>query len=377
MTEQIKRKTRRRGNGEGSIFQRADGRWVARLAIGYDHDGKRLRKTVYGHTKREVQDELNRLQHRKSTGTLAATTKVTVGQYLDRWLEDVARLTVGPSTHQRYAELVKVHIKPRIGGVRLHRLTAGDVQGVYSAMEQAGSSPRTRQFVHAVLRKALANAVRWGLVVRNVCEQVDAPRVPKRTMDVFTPAQATAFLAASATDRLAAMYVLAVTVGMRQGELFALQWEDVDLDAGRLSVRHTLYNGTLGPPKTKASKRRIELPAMAVEALWAHKRAMLAEGFAGVPFVFCNTTGGLLHRPNVRRSYKEILKTAGLPSIRFHDMRHTAATLMLSGNINAKVVQETLGHASIKTTLDSYSHVLPTMQREAANVMDRLLKVAT
>jgi integrase len=370
-----KRKSKRRGNGEGSIFQRGDGRWVAKLTVGYDDAGKRLRKTVYGLTKKEVQDELTRLQHRKSTGTLTATSKVTVGQYLDRWLCDVARLTVRASTHRRYTELVKLHVKPRIGGVRLHRLTASDVQGVYSAMEQAGLSPRTRQFVHAVLRKALSNAVRWGLVVRNVSEQVDPPRPTKPEMHTLDSAQAAAFLAAAASDRLSAMYVLAVTVGMRQGELFALQWSDVDLDAGRLSVRYTLDNGKLGPPKTKASQRRIELPKIAVDALWAHKRAMLAEGFAGVPFVFCNTTGGLLHRPNVRRTFNAILKTAGLPAIRFHDLRHTAATLMLAANINAKVVQETLGHASIKTTIDLYSHVLPTMQREAANTMDRLLAV--
>src|SRR4051794_5461360 len=138
MASNNKRSTRRRGYGEGSIFQRNDGRWVARIAAGYDGDGKRLRRTVYGKTKKEVQDELTKLQHRKSTGTLAATSKVTVGQYVDRWLDDVVRLTVRRSTHSRYAQLVKNHVKPRIGGVRLQRLTAGDVQGIYSAMEQAG-----------------------------------------------------------------------------------------------------------------------------------------------------------------------------------------------------------------------------------------------
>jgi integrase len=266
---------------------------------------------------------LHKLQQRKSTGTLAETSKVTVGQYLDRWLDDVARLTVRESTHRRYAELLRLHVKPRIGGVRLHRLTAGDVQGVYSTMEANGLSPRTRKFAHAVLRKALSNAVRCGLVVRNVCELIDPPRAPKPAMQVLTAAQTTAFLQAAEKDRLSAMYVLAVTVGMRQGELFALQWSDVDLEKGWLSVQHTLHDRKLGPPKTAKSRRRIELPDMAVEALWGHKAAMLAEGYAGCPFVFCNTAGGLLHRPNVRRSFNAMLKAAGLPAIRFHDLRHT------------------------------------------------------
>jgi integrase len=374
--EKIKRTTKRRGNGEGSIFQRADGRWVATIAVGYDHAGKRRRKTVYGHTKREVQDELNRLQQRKSTGALTATSKVTVAQYLDRWLQDVARLTVRNSTFRRYSELLKLHVKPRIGGVRLHRLTAGDVQAIYSEMEGAGLSPRTRQFVHTVLRKALDNAVRWGLVIRNVCAQVTPPRVPKATMQVLTPSQASAFLKAAEGDRLYAMYVLALAVGMRQGELMGLQWPDVDLDAGWLSIAHTLADdGTLGEPKTTKSRRRIELPAIAVEALWSHKRQSLAEGIAGSPFVFCDSQGGPLRRQNVqRRSFRSILKAAELPTIRFHDLRHTAATLMLTDGIHPKVVQEVLGHATIAITLDTYSHVLPSMQRDAADRMNRMLK---
>jgi integrase len=378
MSEEKQRNTKRRGNGEGSIFQRDDGRWAATLAVGYDDSGKRLRKTVYGNTKKEVQDELAKLQHRKSTGVLTNASKVTVGQYLDRWLDDVARLTVKASTHRRYAELVRLHVKPRIGGVRLHRLTAGDVQGVYSAMEQAGLAPRTRQFVHAVIRKALSNAVRWGLLVRNVCEQVSAPRAPKPTMRVLTMEQAAAFLAAAGKDRLSAMYVLALTVGMRQGEMLGLQWADVDLKAGRLSVTHTMTDtGELTEPKTAKSRRLVELPAMAVEALWSHKRAMLAEGNAASPFVFCDTQGGYLRRQNVlRRSFRPILKAAELPTIRFHDLRHTAATLMLAEGIHAKVVQEVLGHSTIAITLDTYSHVLPSMQRDAADRVNRLLTAA-
>lgn len=390
--EKEKRKSKRRGNGEGSIFQRADGRWVAKIAVGYDNSGKRLRKTVYGHTKKEVQDELTKLLHRKSTGALAATSRVSVGQYLERWLNDVVRLTVRPSTHRRYAELIATHVTPRLGGVRLHRLTAGDVQGVYSTMEQSGSSPRTRQFVHDVIRNALANAITWGLVQVNVCDQLARPKVPKVKMKVLDASQAAMFLTAAKSDRLSAMYTLAVTVGMRQGELFGLQWEDVDLDEGRLSVRYTLTeSGTLAQPKTPKSRRLIELPAVAVDALWTHKAAMLAEGNAGSSFVFCDTHGGPLRSQNVlRRSFQPILKaaqaalveatkddSAKFPSIRFHDLRHTAATLALQEGVHAKVVSEMLGHATVAFTLDTYAHVLPSMGKAAAAAMNRLFAVAT
>lgn len=387
-----RRKSKRRGNGEGSIFQRADGRWVAKLAIGYDRAGKRLRKTIYGHTKKDVQDELTKLQHRKSTGALTATSKVTVSQYLDRWLNDVVRLTVRPSTHRRYAELIATHVTPCIGGVRLHRLTSGDLQGIYSTMEQGGSSPRTRQFVHDVIRNALTNAVGWGLVQVNVCDQLTRPKVPKVKMKVLDARQAAILLNVAKSDRLSAMYTLAVTVGMRQGELFGLQWEDVDLEAGRLSVRHTLTdNGTLAQPKTPKSRRLIELPALAVDALWTHKAAMLAEGNARSPYVFCDTNGGPLRTQNVlRRSFRPILKaaeaalvdatrddTAKFPAIRFHDLRHTAATLALQEGVHAKVVSEMLGHATVAFTLDTYAHVLPSMGKAAAAAMNRLFAVAT
>lgn len=293
MTEKQKRKVRRRGNGEGSIFQRKDGRWAASLAAGYDHNGKRIRKTVFGKTKKEVQDKLLELQQRKKTGALGESSKLNVAQFLDRWLHDVSRVTVRSSTYDRYSDLLRLHVKPRIGGVRLHRLTAPDVQGVFSTMEESGLSPRTRQFVYDVLRNALDQAVKWGLVFRNVCDQLTRPKSPKREMQTLDAIQAIAFLKAAEADRLSAMYVLALTVGMRQGELFGLQWSDVDLKAARLFVRYTLTEkGELACPKTAKSRRLIDLPAMAVRALWNHKAAMLAEGNAASPFVFCDSHGG-------------------------------------------------------------------------------------
>jgi integrase len=376
--ETKKRRTARRGHGEGSIFQRGDGRWVARITIGYDANGKRRRKTVYGLTKKQVQDKLTKLQQRKMLGAIPNAASMKVSVFLNRWLEDVARVTVCESTYDRYKELVDVHVNPRVGGLRLERFTPADVQQIYSEMEQAGSSPRTRRFVHSVLRRAFSQALEWGFVNQNVCTVAKPPKPTRTEMKTLSKAEANRFLAAAKTDRLHAMYVLAITTGMRQGELFALQWGDIDLEERTLSVRRTVTMRTkIKEPKTAKGKRRIDLPAIAVDALHDHRKRMLAEGQAGSEWVFCTRRGGLLSCHNVNyRSFKPLLENAELPAIRFHDLRHTAATLLLLANVHVKIVSEMLGHATIAVTLDTYSHVLPGMGKDAANTMNKLLTVA-
>jgi integrase len=201
------------------------------------------------------------------------------------------------------------------------------------------------------------------------------PKVVRDEMKTLTAAEASRFLAAAKCDRLYAMYVLAITTGMRQGELFALQWGDIDFEAKTLSVRRTITaKRGIKEPKTAKGKRRIDLPAMAVQALNNHRKQQLAGGFAASSWVFCDTRGGLLCRHNVlSRSFGPILKAANVPAIRFHDLRHTAATLMLAEGINPRLVSEVLGHAKVAFTLDVYGHVLPGMGREAADKMGRLL----
>jgi integrase len=235
---------------------------------------------------------------------------------------------------------------------------------------------------HAILRRALQQAVKWGTVPRNVCDAVDPPRVARKEIHALTAEQAKQLLKAAADDRLGAMYTLAVSTGLRLGELFGLQWADVDLAAGTgsLMVRHTLMevNGelSLSEPKTAKSRRKVELSTMAVDALWDHRRKMLAAGYGCEGFIFRNSTGGPLRRSHFHAdNFKPLLKRAGLPDIRFHDLRHTAATLMLSGGEHPKVVQEMLGHSNISMTMDTYSHVLPTMQREAVNRLGKTLSV--
>lgn len=370
-----KRKTARRGNGEGSIFQRGDGRWVARIAAGYDQKGRRLRKTVYGLTKKEVQDKLLELQQRKKVGQLSAVSKITVAEFLKRWLDDVVRIETEESTYLRYQELVRLHINPRIGGIRLERLTTVDADHVYAEMERAGLSTRMRIFVHTVLSEALDKAVTWNLVVRNICDTATPPKLVRKEMKYWNEVQANTFLKASKTDRLHSMYLLATACGVRQGELFTLQWGDIDLDAKTLSIRRTITaKQKVKKPKSKKSLRTIDLPMPVVEALQTYRKEWLAAGHAASEWVFCDTGGGLLRRQNLlRRSYKSILKAAGVPVIRFHDLRHTACVLMLRAGINAKIVSETLGHASVAFTLDTYGHVLPGMGRDAADRMGSLL----
>jgi integrase len=377
-TNETRKRTRRRGNGEGSIYQRNDGRWEAIINVGYNAQGKRLRRSVYGLTKKEVQDKLTGLQSRKLDGTLGEPTKLNMAKFLERWLEDSARPTIRATTYVNYKGMIKNHITPRIGGVALTKLTPAHVQGLYSEMERNKSSARLRQLAHAVLHRALKQAVKWGMIPRNVCDAVDPPRVPKADIHALTSEQVAVLLESANGDRLEALYLLAVASGMRLGEMLGLQWSDVDLDAGSVTIRHTLseLNGvlTLTEPKTAKSRRRVELPDIAVSALLQHRKRMLAEGHAASPWVFCNLHGGPLRRSHFhRQDFKPLLRRAKLPDIRFHDLRHTSATLLLSQGVHPKIVQERLGHSQISVTMDTYSHVLPTMQREAAGKMNAIL----
>lgn len=387
---------RRRGRGEGGVYQRGDGLWVGSLTIGYDGSGRRRRRVVYGATKAEVVERLVRLQHEVAVGLVSDPERITVVRFLERWLEDSVRRAVRSTTHTLYRQMCRIHIIPRIGGLQLPKLRPLHVEQMLTGMEKDGKKPRLCQLAYTILHRALNDAVRGGLIPRNVCEAVARPRAPRKTMQTLLPEQAAQLLEASEADRLHALYVLAVTMGLRQGELLGLQWPDVDLDAARLSVRHQLCEMSgqlwLDEPKTAKARRQVELPAIAVVALREHRSRMQAEGhWQADGYVFTDTEGGLIRKSNLRRrsfepllelrALRERLRKQGvaedalpkpLPRIRFHDLRHTAATLALKEGVHPKVVQEMLGHSQIAVTLDTYSHVLPTMQKEAAAKIDAL-----
>jgi integrase len=292
----------------------------------------------------------------------------------------LVRPSIRPSTYNRYGEIIRLRIVPQIGGIPLSRLSPAHVQGMLASLERVGVSPRGRQMAFDELHHALDQGVQWGMIPRNVCDAVTRPRAPRPAMQVLTPERVNVLLKAAREDRFHALYVLAVSTGLRQGELLGLQWDDVDLAGALLHVRNSLHEVSgrlwLDEPKTPKAKRPVDLPKIAVVALRKHRGRMLAEGHPH-GLVFCDTQGGPIRKSNlVRRSFLPLLESAGLPRIRFHDLRHTAATLLLLHGVHPKVVQERLGHSQISITLDTYSHVLPSMGREAADKLDAIFRTA-
>jgi integrase len=272
---------------------------------------------------------------------------------------------------------VDQHLTPRLGRLQLGHLTHVHVAELYRGMEADGATADAQKKAGTVLRQVLKHAVSLGLIHGNPALKVPLPRVTREEIHPLGPAEVAHFLAAAAGDRLFALFVLALDSGMRQGELFALEWADFDPARGEVTVSKALseVRGQLRAKdtKTKKGRRRVPLAPVTVAELSAHRARMLREGH-GSPLVFCTTDGTQLRKSNVlRRHFAPALKRAGLAGVRFHDLRHTCATLLLLNNVNVKVVSERLGHASIVITLNTYSHVLPTMQQQAAAVMEGVL----
>lgn len=371
----------RRGNQEGSVYQRKrDGKWCGVVSLGRDAAGKWLRRTVTANTKREALDRLRELQ--ASTGTALPTSpaSMTIGEVAERWLRDVIQPNKRANTYASYETTWRVHVKGRLGHTRILAIRPLHIEAFYAELERGGISGRTRENVHLVLSRVLEQAVRWQMLATNPARAVTPPQREDVEMTVWTREQAQAFLRVALADRLGALYVCAIATGLRQGELFGWQWKDLDLDNARGQVQRTLVEVrgklSLGPPKTRAGARAVDLPAVAVRALAAHREAMRLEGHevTGEAHVFVDTEGGLLRKSNVRRrNYAPLLAKAELPVITFQDLRHTCATLLLSMNTHPKVVSERLGHTDVKVTLDVYSHVLPGLQAEASALLDRAL----
>jgi integrase len=277
-------------------------------------------------------------------GLVFDTARLTVAEYLDRWLKDSVRGSVRESTYESYRRQARRYLTPAVGRVGLKALTPAHVQGLYREMQERGLSPRTVEYTHAVLHRALKQAVRWSMVPRNVCDAVDVPQVRREEMHPLTPEQARRFLDAARGDRLEALYIIAVHAGLRPGELLALGWEDVNLNRGVLHVRRALYDGEFTTPKTKRSRRRIDLSAGSVAALRRHRMRQLEERLARAALwqdhglVFPSSVGTPLSHRNVVRSFKAVLRRADLPAaIRLYDLRHTCATLLLCRNVHPKV----------------------------------------
>lgn len=377
----------KRANNAGSVSQRKDGRWQARLLVGYDENGKPARRTFYGKTREEAENKLLEAMHQHRRGLLLEPSRQTLGEYLTAWLEDCVKGSVAPKTYRCYEQVVRVHLVPGVGSVKLTKLTPQHVQRLYREKGESGLSPRMVQLIHAVLHRALNQAVKWSLVHRNVTDAVDKPRVTRHEMRFLSPEEADRFLDAAQDDRLYAMYVLAITCGLRQGELLGSRWDDVNFDKGTLKVQRQLQylegEPQLVDLKTARSRRSMMLPAVTIAALKKHRirqkeeRLKLMGTWPDWDLAFTTIIGTPLDASSIiSRSFHRILEKAGLPRIRFHDMRHTCATLLLAQGEHPKIVQEMMGHSTITLTMDTYSHVTPSMQKQAADRMDAILLAA-
>jgi integrase len=359
---------KRRGHGEGSIFKRADGRWSGQLTL---PSGKR--KTIYGKTRREVVEKL--VEAQRDPDRIASPGRVTVEDFITRWLE-AARPSIRSTTLSTYRSLINRHVM-RIGDQRLARLTPLTLQQLYADLEADGVSARTRQHVHSLLHRALGQAVKWGMLRDNPASLVDRPRASRHEIKPLSTQEVRGLLKAAEGDRLEALYTVAVTTGLRQGELFGLKWKDIDLKARTLKVRRAITDAGgkrgVSEPKTAKGRRSVTLPNLAVQALRSHRSRLLATPH-GERWIFTDVRGGTLRRSNfLRRCWKPLLDRAGLKGVRFHDLRHTAASMLLAQGVHPKVVQERLGHSTVTITLDVYSHVTGTLQKEAADRIDEVL----
>ncbi len=389
----------KRGQGEGSIFKRTDGRWVGSINLG-TVNGQRARKDFYGKTRREVQEKLTSALRDHQLGLPVMRGKDTVAQYLSGWLEDVVKRGVRPETHKSYEQVVRIYIEPWIGNLLLAKLSTTEVRSMVNHLEDTGLSTRTVQYAHAVLRKALNVAVADQLVIRNVAALVKPPRVITKEVQPLPPEEARRFLEAVQGDRLEGLYTVAVSLGLRQGESLGLRWRDIDLEKGSLRVRYALQrlkdgSGTieihLVEPKTKQSRRTIDLPNVTRAALISHRerqaedRTLCGSGWItpevhceGHPqrvddFVFTTTIGTPLEGCNLTKRFQKILKACGIAHHRFHDLRHTAATLLSVQGVHPKGIQAVLGWENM-AMVGRYTHFVDELRKDAAAKMDDVLK---
>jgi len=377
----------RAASGESSIYKDEAGRWHGYVSMGLKENGRRDRRHVSGTRRADVVAKVRALEAKRDAGTAEAAGRApTVGDWLDHWLEHIASRRVRARTLESYEALVRLHLRPGIGHHRLDRLQPEHLEQLYgSLLEDKGLSPATVLRLHRVLSRALRVAMQRGKIARNVATLVDPPAVKRPTTALpLTVDEARRVLKAAEQARNSARWTVALAVGLRQSETLGLRWSDVDLDVGTLTVRRGLHRVAgkglvYEEPKAERSRRTLALPAPLVMALRRHRGVQLEERQAAGSLweehdlVFAQVNGRPLDKRSDWEGWKALLTRAGVREVRLHDGRHTAATLLLSEGVHPRVVMELLGHAQMRTTTDTYSHVMPALAKEAAAKMGTAL----
>lgn len=369
--------------------------WCVVMDVGRDPEtGKRRQTWRSGfRTRKEAERGLTELLSRLGRGVYVEASRATTGDYLREWLGAIETRSLRPSTASSYRMLVETHLIPRVGSIPLQQLSAPHLNGCYADMltsgrrhGKGGLSPRTVRYAHSVMRKALADAVRWNRLIRNVADLADPPRksATRRAPKTWTAAELRRFLEHVREDRLEPAWRLTASTGMRRGEVLGLAWSALDLDNGRLSVRQTLgvvdYQPRLAQPKTARSRRQVALDPDTVTALRAQRKRQAEEQLAAGTawtnpdrLVFTREDGSPIHPQSFSEAFRRHTATAGLPRIPLHGLRHTHATIALQAGIHPKVVSDRLGHFSAAFTLDTYSEAIPALQESAAGLVAALV----
>ena len=377
---------KRRANGEGSIRRRTDGRWEGRYTAGrHPETGKPIYKNVLGKTQAEVREKLKRAIEDTKGLDIVKAGQYTLGQWMELWFEHYARLKVRPSSHQTYRGYIDNHIKPYVGSIPLNKLTSLDLQKLYKQLlaegrvdrieakgQPRGLSAKTVRNIHQVISSALELAKGQKLLLSNPAAACVLPRVEHREMKTLPVEQLAAFLREAKASGVYEMYYIELATGLRRGELLGLKWADVDLGGGVIRVQRQVarINGEIveAPLKTKNAYRSISISEDAIEVLKGQRQKARGD------YVFPSPNGGPISPDSVLNMLHRVLKRAGLPKMRFHDLRHSFATLALQNGVDIKTVSGMLGHFSAGFTLDTYAHVTTSAQREAANTMGDVLR---
>jgi integrase len=382
---------KKRGQNEGSIRQRPDKMWEARVTIGVDANGKQIRKSLYGKTRKDVSEQMTDLLNNLQKGTITNPTEMTVSEWLGEYMRTYKKPYVRPATYNNYSVKVNNHIVPAIGHYKLKSLRQDIIQKFVNSLSEKGLSPSTVIDVYKLLHNALESAIDNGLIARNAADRVKLPKMIKPKINVLTMEQQDAFIAQAKTAYMGNMYIFDLCTGLRLGELLGLKWSDINFTNDELHVQRTIYKSKdpddadaqwllhFGAPKTESSNRTIPLNETAIQVLadvfeqQNQNKIQAGAAYEDNDLVFCTQLGRLLDPNNMRRTFTQICDKASISGLHPHCLRHTFATRGAENNIDVRVMQRFLGHATIQETADTYTHVLSDLKRSEILKLDKVM----